>query len=731
MQPNNLTALDFEDIKASIKSYLRTRDEFTDYDFDGSALSYLIDMLSYNTYYTAFNANMAINEAFLPSATIRDNIVKIAKLLNYVPSSVKASRACLKFDLQTELNNGFYPSSVTLKKGAIATGGNYIWNIINDITVEVNPANGLATFDNVEVYEGTMVDFSYVVNTFAKQRYIIPAENADMDTLTVRVRANETATASDLYSRVDNITTIGSTTRSYFLSETDDMRYEVKFGDDTIGRSVKDGEVITFSYVVTSGEEANGIQRFSFVSTVIDSNGRTYTPVNVTITVKSKSVLGAAEESVESIKYNAPRYYSAQYRAVTAQDYEVITKKLYDNADAVVAYGGDSLNPPVYGKVYIAIKTKTGSDLNDQTKKNIVGLLKDYAMAAITPVIVDPDNVYVNPKIFVTYDTGCGSNTTEIKSDISTAIVDWAGQTQINNFNSTFSSQSLQRSIVLSNNCVADVTMQITLLKYIEPVTYQTNTYCITIGNTIYNSAPSQDVDLDITIGDGDGDGTDGTGGDGTDGTGGDDGGTGQESNQCKKEPVIQSGTFRTADRPGVDQQFEDDGYGNLRTFYISGTGGTGGSRKIYTDDAAGTVNYSTGEICFGPINIIGTGENVPSDADILITDPTTGSGSVVNPGNLPGIDTDGGGGDGGGGEPLLLPVITIPSNQNVIVSPTPGTVINIITPEISVVPIGTPLPPTIPLNSLTPTVYSVNPETIDVPSISNPGSLNTSSCFS
>ena len=722
MQPNNLTALDFEDIKSSIKSYLRTRDEFSDYDFDGSALSYLIDMLAYNTYYTAFNANMAINEAFLPSATVRDNIVKIAKLLNYVPSSIKASRACLKFDLQTELNNGFYPSSVTLKKGAVATGGNYIWNIINDITVEVNPANGLATFDNVEVYEGTMVDFSYVVNTFAKQRYIIPAENADMDTLTVRVRANETATASDLYSRVDNITNIGSDTRSYFLSETDDMRYEVKFGDDTIGRSVKDGEVITFSYVVTSGEEANGIQRFSFVSTVVDSNNRAYTPVSVTITVKNKSVLGAAEESVESIKYNAPRYYSAQYRAVTAQDCEVITKKLYDNADAVVAYGGDSLNPPVYGKVYISIKTKTGSDLNDQTKKNIVGLLKDYAMAAITPVIVDPDNVYISPKIFVTYDTGCGSNTTEIKSDISSAIVDWAGQTQINNFNSTFSSQSLQRSIVLSNNCVADVTMQITILKYIEPVTNQTNTYCITIGNTIYNSAPSQDVDLDIDITDGDGTGGDGDGdGNGTGGDGGD------GSNQCKKEPVIQSGTFRTADRPGVDQQFEDDGYGNLRTFYITGTGGTGGSRKIYTNDAAGTVDYATGEICFGPINIIGTGGNVPDDADILITDSTTGSGTVLNPDNLPGAD----GGDGGGTDPLLLPVVIIPSNQNVIVSPTPGTIINIITPDISVLPIGTPLPPSIPLNSLTPTVYSVNPEIIDVPSISNPGSLNTSSCFS
>ena len=677
MQPNNLTALDFEDIKASIKSYLRTRTEFSDYDFDGSALSYLIDTLAYNTYYTSFNANMALNEAFLPSATVRDNVAKIAKLLNYTPKSIICSKACLYLSLQTVAVNGFYPSSVTLPRGPVATGGNYIWNVIDDITIEVDSSTGQAVFDNLEVYEGSLIEYNYLVNTFANQRYIIQSQDADISTLSVRVKPNETSTTSDLYSRVNSITDLDANTRAYFISESDDMRYEVKFGDDSVGRSVKDGEVVSFRYMVTDGKDANGIQVFSFIGNIRDSNGSEYSPSVVDVTVKSKSVLGDDAESVESIKYYAPRYYSAQYRAVTAQDYEVITKNIYDNAAAVVAFGGDSLNPPVYGKVYVVIKTKTGSDLNDQTKTNLSNQLRKYAMASIEAVIVDVDNIYVIPKIFANYDTGCGSNTSQIKSDISTSIIDWGTQSKINNFNSSFSTHSFERAIELSNKCITDVSTQITLLRYIKPNTNQTNTYCISTGSPIYNSAPSQDA------------------GDGT---------------ECKKEPVILSGPFRTADRPGVDQQFEDDGYGNLRTYYNTG------NRKVYTSDSSGTVNYATGEICFGPVNIIGAGGINPDDADISITDSSTGLGSVVNPDNLP--------------TGLQLPVQVIPSNSAVLPATTPGTIINIISPEISVTPIGTQFPSAIPLNSLTPGAYNVTPVVLDIPTIDNSGSLNTSSCF-
>ena len=675
MQPNNLTALDFEDIKSSIKSYLRTRSEFSDYDFDGSSLSYLIDLLAYNTYYTSFNANMAMNEAFLPSATVRDNVVNIAKLLNYTPRSITASKGCINLTVTTEQVDGFYPSSVTLKKGSVASGGAYIWNVLDDITVSVDQTTGIGQFDNVTIREGSLVTFSYIVNTFAKQTYKVPSEDADISTLVVKVRPNESSTQFDLYSRAETVATVTPTTRSYFLSETEDMRYEIRFGDDSVGRAVKDGEVVDLEYLVTSGTDGNQVSRFSFIGKVVDNNDRSYSSANVKLTVKQKSQQGDSAESVESIKYNAPRYYSAQYRAVTAQDYAIITRKIYSNAQSVVAYGGDSLNPPIYGKVFIVIKTKTGSNLNDATKKQIAADLRPYAMASIDPVVVDPDNIYINVKIFALYDTGAGSNASEIKSNIDSAVNDWASQTQINNFNSTFRASQLEKAIGLSNNSITDTSLQISLLKYIEPDTNQTNTYCIATGSELYNSGPSQD----------DGDGT------------------------CKKEPVVSSGTFRTADRPGVDQQFEDDGYGNLRTYYNTGI------RKIYTNDQAGTVDYSTGQVCFGPVNVVGAGGNLPSGA-ATITDPATGIGDIIDPTLL--------------STGIQIPVLFIPANNSTIPATTPGTVINISVPSITVAPIGTTPPPTIPLNSLTPTDFAVTPATIEIPTISNAGSINDSSCF-
>tara|TARA_B100000073_G_scaffold334745_1_gene327617 strand:+ start:358 stop:2388 length:2031 start_codon:yes stop_codon:yes gene_type:complete len=676
MQPNNLTALDFEDVKSSIKSYLRTRTEFTDYDFDGSSLSYLIDLLAYNTYYTAFNANMALNETFLTSATVRDNIVNIAKLLNYVPRSIVSSKACLYLELQTTAINGEYPTSVTLKKGSVATGGNYIWNILNDKTATVDQTTGKAVFDNLLVYEGALVTFSYIVNTFAKQTYIIPSEDADIATLTVRVRPNESSTQFDLYNRVETVSTISPTSRAYFLSEGEDMRYEIRFGDDSVGRKLRDGEVIDLEYLVTSGPAGNNIARFSFVGRMIDNFEQSYAPTTIDLTVKDKAQQGDIAETVESIKYNAPRYYSAQYRAVTAQDYAIITKNIYDNASSVVAYGGDTLNPPIYGKVYIVIKTKSGTTLNDQTKKEISNNLRSYAMASIDPIIVDPDDMYINIKVFALYDTGGGSNASEIEANINSGVLDWGTQTGINNFNSTFRAQQLEKAISLSNKAISDVSLQVTLLKYIKPNTNQTNTYCISIGNPLYNSAPSLD---------------------GSDGT-------------CKKEPVIISGTFRTADRPGVDQQFEDDGYGNVRTFYNTGI------RKIYTNNKAGTINYDTGQVCFGPVNIIGAGENLPPTGSTTITDPATGAGEIADPTLLP--------------TGLKIPVLFIPANNSTIPATTPGTIINIITPSISVNPIGSMVPPTIPLNSLTPTDFNQTPVVLDIPDLTNTGSLSDSSCF-
>ena len=270
----------------------------------------------------------------------------------------------------------------------------------------VNQTTGVAEFDNVTIYEGSLVTFSYIVNTFGKQTYKVPSEDADISTLVVKVRPNESSTQFDLYSRAETVATVTPTTRSYFLSETEDMRYEIRFGDDSVGRSVKDGEVVDLEYLVTSGEDGNQVSDFSFIGRIVDNSGTAYASTGISLTVKQKSQQGDSAESVESIKYNAPRYYSAQYRAVTAQDYAIITKNIYDNAQSVVAYGGDSLNPPVYGKVYIVIKTKTGSNLNDATKKQIANDLRPYAMASIDPIVIDPDDIYINTKIFALYDTG-------------------------------------------------------------------------------------------------------------------------------------------------------------------------------------------------------------------------------------------------------------------------------------------------------------------------------------
>ena len=619
---------------------------------------------------------MSMNEAFLPSATLRDNIVNIAKLLNYVPRSITCSKGCLHLEVQTSQTNGAYPSSLTLSKGPVASGGNYIWNVLADTTVEVNTTTGIAIFDNLMIREGSIVDFSYTVSSFESQNYIVPAEDADIDTLTVTVKPNEASTTSDLYNLVDTVTNLTATTRVYFIAEGEDQRYEIRFGDDSVGRKLKDGEIINLEYLVTSGQEANEVQKFTFIGDLQDSLGIKPSNGDVTLTTKEKSQQGSPSETVESIKYMAPRYYSSQYRAVTAQDYAVITKKIYSNADSVIAYGGDSLNPPIYGKVYIAIKTKTGSSLNDATKKTIASDLRSYAMASIDPVVIDPDELYVYPKVFALYDTGVTNNTSEIKTNIQSSVNDWATQTQINNFNSTFRNQQFQKAITLSNKAISDVSVQTSLLKYIKPQTNQTNTYCISTGSSLYDSAPSN-VDSDTT--------------------------------GCKKEPVILSGNFRTADRPGVDQQFEDDGFGKLRTFYNTG------NKKVYTNTSAGSINYETGDICIGPINIVGAGDNVPATTNLNLSDAVTGTGSVIDITLLP---TD-----------LQLPTLFIPSNSSTIPASTPGTIINVINPEVTVAPVGTTPPPTVPLNSLTPKVFNQAPTLVEVTSINNTGSL-TSSCF-
>jgi hypothetical protein len=690
MLPNNLTALDFEDIKSSIKTYLRTREEFLDYDFEGSGLSYLIDVLSYNTYYSSFMANMSMNEAFLSSSTVRDNVVNIAKLLSYTPTSIKCSKACVSLKVQTQQTGESYPNNITLQKGPIATGGNRTWNALSPVTVEVDQTTGIAEFLAVTLNQGSIITFSYLVDNFAKQRYVIPAESADMETLSVTVRPNESSTIKDTYNLVSNITEVKSTNRVYFLSETEDERYEVTFGDGTIGRKLIDGEVIEFEYLVTEGSIANDTSVFTFIGKFIDSNTVNYAPSAAKLTVKEKAQFGSEAETIESVKFNAPRYYAAQNRAVTTQDYETIVKRLYSNAKTVAAYGGDELNPPIYGKVYIAIKTKTGSSLNDATKTSLKTQLRSYAMASIEPVIVDTNTLYIYPRIFASYDPSTASrDVSNITSNIQDAVNQYAQQSEINNFNNNFSLSKFQKAVTSSDPNVADTSTQISLVQYVKATGNQSNTYCVSTGSPLLDSAPnltlttgsgtteSENTEVDVTI-------------------------TTTINEACKKEPVIKSGKFRLADRPGIDQYFEDDGFGNLVIYYISG------NRKVITNPKGGTVDYNSGTICFGPVNIVGSGGDVP---DVNV------DGEIDSPELIVGTDFN-------------IAIQSIPSNPSIIYTPDPGSIIEIIVPTISVSPLGTNLPPTIPLNSLTPEIFEIVPPIIEIPDISNNGNLANISCF-
>jgi hypothetical protein len=661
MIPTDLTAMDFNSIKASIKDYLRTRPEFTDFDFEGATLSYLIDVLAYNTYYSAFNANMAVNEAFLSSATIRDNVVSIAKLLNYTPRSSRAAKACLSFTAQSQLFNDVYPQYVTLKRGIVATGGEYNFVVLDDVNANTD-ANGLASFNKIVVYEGTILTYRYTVSTFKKQKYLIPTDKVDTTTLRVTVKPNAQSTQEDVYVLGEDITQISATSRVYFLTETEDARYELTFGDDVIGKKLEDGEVINISYVKTHEADANDINEFEFVGDLVDQYGRPISDIEGDLFVNERSQLGDGPEAVESIKFTAPRDYTTQLRAVTAQDYSIITKKVYSNAESVIAFGGDELSPPVYGKVYVAVKTKTGNLLNNATKLQIAKDLRKYSMASIEPVIIDPEFLYIPTSLFVFYDpTKTSKSIAELQGLVLGAIEQFAGQEDINNFGSTFSLSKYNKAIGLADTAIDSASVQTTLLRYLTVNPDTVDTYCTDFGSPIYDSNPSND-------GGDSGDG--GNGGSGGDGNGG----------VCYKEPVIKSGQFVTTDRPTVIQYFEDDGFGNLRTYYNSG------SSKIYTNNGAGTVDYSTGKICFGPVSI---------------SDPTS-----------------------------VIPVQIIPTNVSNIKPATPGTIVSLPIPSITVVPIGTQPPSTIPLNNLTPEQYAVVPATITPIDVGNTGDLNNIACF-
>ena len=647
--PSQLTSLDFFEIKESIRSYLRTRKEFSDYDFEGSSASYLIDILAYNTYYTAFNANMALNEAFLETATVRDNIVRIAKQLNYTPRSIKAPRACVKMIAQTSigLNGTTFPEFATLKKGDVFVADNdfdsYTFALTQDIQVPVDSGTGLATFDNVLVYQGNLLTYNYTVDYTKKQDYVIPDENVDTGLLTVDISPTEQSSETDTYSPAANVTNADGTSRIYYLEETDDLRYRIVFGDGSIGRKLIDGEYITVSYVSTDGVEANGAKGFDFVGNVVDSDLRNVAPSKISLSTKDAAQDGENRESPLSVKFRAPRAYATQNRAVTENDFEHIVSEIYPQAASVTAFGGEKLSPPVYGKVYVAIRPKTGNKLNETTKQKIKNDLKKYSVASIEPVIIDPTSYYIIPKSYVYYN---GNDTNLTGSELGTKVLQGIDQFnkngQTNRFGGRIDGSKFGSMVDNADTSIAGNVTQMTLGQNLDKFTFgNVFTQCLDFGNPLYDPAGYAGTP-DTGSGDDDGDPDDGTGGTG---------------NKCLPNfSVVKSGTFYatgyTEDlvnltltdgatsaavaSPGlstnvtnqvlVPVNIRDDGQGNL----IMVT--TRDESELVLNPSVGSVDYGTGQVCVGPLAIQGT----PDDTTRLPIQVLPAGGSITIP---PGVD--------------------------------------------------------------------------------------------
>ena len=633
--PSQLTSLDFFEIKESIKSYLRTRKEFTDYDFEGSAAAYLIDILAYNTYYTAFNANMALNEAFLETATVRDNIVRIAKQLNYTPRSIKAPRACVTIRVQTQvsLNGTTFPEFCTLSAGDVFVARNfndtYTFCVTRDLQTVVDPATGIATFDPVLVYQGNLLRFNYTVDYTKRQDYIIPAENVDTALVYVDISPNAQSQEIDTYNLASNVTTLNGTSRVYYLEESDDLRYRLVFGDGVLGRKLIDGEFIRLSYVTTFGEEANGCKDFAFIGTIRDSDGRAIAPSNIAVVTRESAADGEARESALSIKFRAPRSFSTQNRAVTEADYEHIVSEIYPQAASVTAYGGEKLSPPIYGKVYVAIRPKTGNKLNETTKAKIRNDLKRYTVASIDPVIIDPTIFYIIPKSYVYYD---GNNTNksgaQLKSDVLRNIDQYNKNGQNNRFGGRVDTSKYNAMVDNSDPAISGSVTQMTIGQNLDQFEFgNVFTQCLDFGNPLYNPGDysgtpdggnSCSIDSDCPEGQicRDGKCVD----EGDSGTcapsfsvvkSGTFYATGysedlvnltmQGAGTNATSPVVSSNSITDANQVLVPVNIRDDGKGNLILVTKRD------EVEVVLNNAVGTVDYSKGQVCVGPIAIQGT----------------------------------------------------------------------------------------------------------------------------
>jgi hypothetical protein len=461
----NVASLDFEEIKESIKSYLRADGKFTDYDFDGSNFSILLDTLAYNTYISAYNANMLTNEVFLDGATLRENVVSLARNIGYLPKSITSSKA--KITLFADISNfATTPVSVTLRKGIVATssvsysGRSYVYSIPDDITVPVS--NGISVFDDFDIYEGAYVQNTFTVDSNNKnQRFLLQNPRIDTDLIRVEVRESKNSNISRFYKFADNIVNVKETDDIFFVNEVEDQRYELIFGDGSFGSKLNNGNFIIVTYVVTNGERANGINSFKFAGRFFDNNGSSITIPGPSLTTVEEAGYGSAIESIESIKKLAPRVYASQNRAVTASDYEALIPQIYPETESVSVFGGEELTPPKYGKVFITVKPKNASYIPTIVKDNIKSSLRLYSVAGIVPEFTDLKYLYIeyNTNVYYNRNLGTASNA---KEAVITNINSYSASDELNRYGSRF---KYSKFLKLIDDSSGSITSNITTIE--------------------------------------------------------------------------------------------------------------------------------------------------------------------------------------------------------------------------------------------------------------------------
>lgn len=495
------TNLDFDQIKTSIKDYLRANSTFTDFDFEGSNFSILIDTLAYNTYITAFNSNMIVNESFLDSATLRENVVSLARNIGYVPRS----RTCSKAQVTIIGTTTSTESTATLPAGLVCVGTandtSYTFSIPENITAKIidglitfNKTDSLGNVTGIDIYQGTFLTKTFTVDGSIDQRFILDNPNIDTSTINVYVKGVQDSGLGKKYSLVENILNVDSSSEIYLIQEIQDEKYELHFGDGIFGRKLENNSIITVNYIVTNGSEGNGCSQFSLQTTLKSSSGLSLPFSLTSLTTNQSSINGGEIEPIDSIKYFAPRVYASQYRAVTARDYEAIIKKIYPDTESVVIVGGEELDPPEYGTVSISIKPKNGTFVSQFNKDQIKNKLKQYSVSGINQKIIDLKILYVEIDSSIYYNSSQISAVDSLKTKVIKSLTDYSNSVDLNKFGGRFKYSKVLQIIDNTDTSITSNITKVRIRRDIKALKNQFTQYELCFGNKFHANSNGYNI---------------------------------------------------------------------------------------------------------------------------------------------------------------------------------------------------------------------------------------------